>query len=210
MRPPIPLMLEPEDLALSSRLRELADTFSELVMSKQPEAFIDRTLARLLTGAMREAGADEGTVWLASGQELVPIWNNGPDATAFVGSFRLPASEGITGMVFTTGLSACESEVCFQKRQNRMLDESLGVATWAMLAVPLKFLGEVRGVITAVRLVRIGTDAPIPRSREEWPSQLAIPAAFTLDSLSGIEHIASVVGQLLEHRLKSWALNEDA
>lgn len=203
-------MLESEDFTLSPRLRSLAESFAELVLTERPEAIIDHSLGRVLSSVLTEAGADEGTVWLAAGSELVPVWNNGPDAAAFVCSFRLPVAEGITGMVFSTGLSACESEVCFQKRQHRALDESLGVATWAMLAVPLKFLGEVRGVITAVKLVRFGKGHPLPSSREVWPAHVPVPASFSLEVLSSMEHGALVAGQLLTHRLQSWALNEEA
>jgi len=212
MRPPLPLMLEPEDILLAERLRQLAESYTNALILEQPGALVDPLLGRVLGSALRGVAADEGTVWLASAEEgaLIPIWNNGPDASRFVGSFRLPLSEGISGMVFATGLSACEAEVCFQKQQHRQLDESLGVLTWAMLAVPLKFLGEVRGVITAVKLVRFGNTRPLPSSRAEWPGEVPIPSSFSLDDLSAMEHTTLLAGRLMEHRLKCWALNDDA
>jgi hypothetical protein len=210
MRPPFSLVLEPEDFHLSTRLHELSESFLNSLLASEPSKMVDVSLAQLLSSAFHDAGADEGTVWLERANELTPIWNNGPDAERFVGHFRLPATSGITGMVFSTGLSACESEVCFQKHQHRALDERLGVATWAMLAVPLKFLGAVRGVITAVKLVRFDHGQPLPASRAEWPPSLPVPTSFSLAALSHVEHAATLTGQLLGHRVRAWALNQDA
>jgi hypothetical protein len=160
---------------------------------------------------LKSIGADEGSLWLAvdDGQALQPIWNNGPDAARFVGSFKLPVTQGISGFVFTSGIAACEAEVCFNQRQHRELDHHLGVLTWAMLAVPLVFGGAARGVITAVRLIRL-SDLPdlkrVPESRTEFPADFAPPAAFGLADLSAMETTAGAVGRLIEHRLTAWVL----
>lgn len=208
MRPPFSLLLEPEDSALADRVRHLAEACARHVVATTPSALMEGVQARMLDASLRSIDAHEGSVWLATGdgKELLPVWNNGPDAARFVGAFRLPASQGITGLVFSTGLSACESEVCFHERQHRGLDESLGVMTWAMLAVPLCFFGEVRGVVTAVRLVRTTSFTAMPKSRAEWPADVPVPESFSVEDLGAIEQAAAVLGRLMEHRLQTWAL----
>ncbi|MCA1963540.1 MAG: GAF domain-containing protein, partial [Prosthecobacter sp.] len=157
------------------------------------------------------SGADEGTVWLADagGEFLMPVWNNGPDAERFVGRFQLPAAEGITGWVFTGGMATCETEVCFHQKQHRELDRRLGVLTWAMLAVPLRAAGETRGVITAVRLIRLA-DLPglsiVPRSSADFPEGFKPPPSFSVSDLAAMESTAQVLGRLLDHRVHCWTL----
>jgi len=170
--------------------------------------------ARVTAAAVTAIHADEGSLWLAQdgGQFLLPVWNNGPDAARFVGSFRLPATQGITGLVFTSGLAACEGEVCFNQRQNRELDRTLGVLTWAMLAVPLKFAGAARGVLTAVRLIRLSALPAltrVPESRADFPAGWVPPDSFSIQDLANMETCSAAVGRLIEHRLTSWALGAE-
>jgi len=179
-----------------------------------PAALVEGLPTRLVKQSLSSVSADEGSLWLAmdDSQTLMPVWNNGPDAARFVGSFRLPATQGITGMVFTSGLAACESEVCFHQKQNRELDRSLGVLTWAMLAVPLKFAGEMRGVITAVRLIRLA-ELPeisrVPESAADFPPGYQPPAAFSISDLTTMETIAAAIGRLIDHRLTAWVLGTE-
>jgi len=212
MRPPFSILLEPDDAVLAQRVQELAESCCDHALKTCPTALLDGMHGRVLDGALRSIGAHEGSLWLAvdDGKALLPVWNNGPDAKRFVGSFRLPAVQGITGLVFSTGLSVCESEVCFNERQHRGLDDELGVLTWAMLAVPLSFYGEVRGVITAVRLVRRDALTSTPRSRAEWPADVPVPESFSMESLAQIEQTAAVLGRLLEHRFQAWALGGES
>jgi hypothetical protein len=202
---------DPELSPLADQLAARREQFAEHCLKEKPSALVDGLPARLADTVLKSIGADEGSLWLAvdDGQALLPIWNNGPDAARFVGSFRLPVTQGISGFVFTSGIAACEAEVCFNQRQHRELDLQLGVLTWAMLAVPLFFGGASRGVITAVRLIRL-SDLPdlkrVPESRAEFPSDFTPPAAFGLADLSAMETTAGAVGRLIEHRLTAWVL----
>ena len=129
-----------------------------------------------------------------------------------MGRFQLPADQGITGWVFNSGLAACESEVCFHQRQHRELDRQLGVLTWAMLAGPLRVLGETRGVLTGVRLIRAATVSGLdkePRSAAEFPPGYTPPPSFRVGDLARLESAAQTVGQLLDHRLTAWALGQE-
>lgn len=214
MAAPFSSFPDPELTPLEEKLASRRDQFARHALTAQPASLIEGLPARLIHQALGSIAADEGSVWLAmdNAQVLVPVWNNGPDAARFVNSFRLPATLGITGLVFTSGLAACESEVCFHQLQNRDLDRTLGVLTWAMLAVPLKFAGELRGVITAVRLIRLA-DLPgliqMPESLAGFPPGYRPPAAFAVADLQAMETTAAAVGRLIEHRLTAWILGTE-
>ncbi|MCW0219741.1 MAG: GAF domain-containing protein, partial [Prosthecobacter sp.] len=195
MATPFSTFPDPELSSLEEKLSTRRDEFARQALLRTPVALVEGLPARLVQQSLSSVRADEGSLWLAmdDSQTLMPVWNNGPDAARFVGSFRLPATQGITGMVFTSGLAACESEVCFHQKQNRELDRTLGVLTWAMLAVPLKFAGEMRGVITAVRLIRLA-ELPeisrVPESPADFPPGYQPPAAFSISDLTTMETIA--------------------
>lgn len=211
MAAPFSLFQDPEMTLLLERLRERWSVLWEKALAEAPESLMDGLLGGLTARALRAVQADEGSVWLAgaAGQSLMPVWNNGPDAERFVGRFKLPSTEGITGWVFTGGMAACESEVCFNQKQHRELDRHLGVLTWAMLAAPLRVAGETRGVLTAVRLIRLA-DWPeltnVPRTSEDFPRGFVPPSSFSVQDLAAMESTAQVLGRLLDHRLQSWAL----
>ncbi|GAA5147761.1 hypothetical protein GCM10023213_42900 [Prosthecobacter algae] len=214
MAAPFSSFADPELSSLEEKLAARREQFAQHALQQSPAALIEGLPARLIQQTLDGILADEGSVWLAmeQSQVLVPVWNNGPDAARFVGSFRLPATQGITGMVFTSGLAASESEVCFHQRQNRELDRSLSVLTWAMLAVPLKFAGELRGVITAVRLIRL-KDLPdlaqVPESQADFPPGYLTPPAFAIADLQAMETVAAAAGRLIEHRLTAWVLGTE-
>jgi hypothetical protein len=211
MAAPFSLLQDPEISMLVERLRDHCSAVWQKSLREAPDALLDGLLGGVMARALGAAGADEGTVWLAdeSAECLVPVWNNGPDAERFVGRFKLPSAEGITGWVFTGGMATCETEVCFHQKQHREMDRRLGVLTWAMLAVPLRAAGEMRGVITAVRLIRLA-DLPgvsiAPQSSGDFPEGFEPPPSFSVGDLAAMESSAQVLGRLLDHRLHCWTL----
>jgi hypothetical protein len=145
---------------------------------------------QLLTQCFSRIGAHEGTVWLIdeSRKALVPRFNSGPKATEIVGVLRQPIDKGMVSLVFASERSLCENDVYRNDRQDRTVDEKLRQLTCAMLAIPLVFGREMRGVISAVKLKAPGSDAPDP-------------PGFSTDDLAFGELVASTVGWLLDKRL---------
>ena len=133
--------LRPE---LMAALREAAREVSGEAFG----SFFDGAMAGLLAGAFRRVGADEGTVWLLDEgrSALIPRFNSGPHAERMIGQFRQSLGVGMISMVAATEQPICENEVWRNERQDRTLDTELRVKTWAMLAVPFYFFGELRGV----------------------------------------------------------------
>ena len=171
---------------LEARVRHAA----ELLSGGEFGEIFDSAMREVLTEALARAGAHEGSVWLLSSERacLVPRFNNGPNAANFIGVFEQPLDAGMISTVFATCQPLCENSVRRDPRQDRRLDEQLGVQTVAMIAVPLYFAGELRGVISAVQLSPADPGAPEP-------------PGFSLENLNEIRSAALILARLLEHRL---------
>lgn len=116
---------------------------------------------QILFGAV---SAHEGTLWVLSDEMecLVPAWNSGPNAKEFVGKFRQPLTSGLISLVCITGQAICENEVYQHAGQDPRLDQQLGVKTCSMIAVPVRVGGEVKGIVSCVRLKPAGENIPDP------------------------------------------------
>jgi hypothetical protein len=180
---------------LSARMKEAAEMLGEGAFDE----FFDATMRSLLVAGLQSAGAHEGTVWLLdhARSNLVPRFNSGPNAPAFVGRFRQTLRAGMISMVVATEQPICENEVHKNQRHDRALDKRLGLVTCSMLAVPLYFAGEVRGVISAVRLKRVGDAEPDP-------------AGFSPADLRALQLTASVLSRLIEHELIGLSIGLEA
>lgn len=127
------------------------------------ESFLSPESNAAISGVLAEVGADEGTVWQLdeAGETLIPVWNSGPRAAEFVGKHRQPLSAGLISLVCVTGQALCENEVYRHTGQDSTLDRTLGVLTCAMIAVPWLRDGEIRGVVSCVKL-KTSPGAPDP------------------------------------------------
>ncbi len=172
---------------LEARMREasgaLAGSFEEL---------FDATMREVLLRSLRDAGAHEGTVWLLDAERthLVPQFNSGPRAAEFVRSFRQSLRAGMISMVVATEMPICENDLEDNRQRDPRLDQQLGLRTCAMIAVPFYYAGELRGVISGVQLQNV--------AGEECAT-----AGFTVESLRLLQHAATVLSRLIEHRLGS-------
>jgi hypothetical protein len=171
-----------------NRLRELADRAGAGAF----EEFFDGTMRALLVDRFQAIGAHEGTVWMLdeSRNYLVPRFNTGPNAASFVGRFRQSVRAGMISMIVSTELPLCENDVSKNQQQDKSLDQKLGLQTSAMLATPLYFCGELRGVISAVQL-------RAPDSTEPEPP------GFTPQHLEALQLTATVLARLVEQQLLS-------
>jgi hypothetical protein len=157
--------------------------------------FVDKVALAALDQGIRMAGGDEGTIWLAdrTAEALIPVYNNGPESEKWVGKFRQPLKAGIVSMVFATEEPFCENEVCRNTAQDPALDRILAVRTESMIAVPLYFARECRGVISCVKLShfdRISSDLE----------------GFTMESMREINLAAAVLSALFDYKLLSGVL----
>jgi len=168
---------------LNERVREAAGALAA-------ETFGDLfdPLMRLTTqDAFDAVQAHEGTIWLLDAPEeyLVPAYNTGPNADQLVNRFRQPLTSGLISLVFRNGQSFCENEVYRNAQQDTTLDSKLKVLTCAMIAVPLYFAQNVRGVISCVQLK--GADTAVPD-----------PPGFPPSAIHRIETLSALLGRLLD------------
>ena len=185
--------LSPEPVGWLATVARLADG----VDPDQHVPLLDPLMADFLRAAIHEAGGHEGTAWLPdlAGQHLVPIWNSGPNASRIVGGFRQPINAGLVCMVYATEQVFLENDVAHNARQSKLLDLTLGVQTEALLAVPLRFAGACRGVISCVQLAT--PQAAIGNKQ-----------GFSPKDLEALERTAAVLARLIELNLLAAACGQ--
>ena len=93
-----------------------------------------------------------------------------------------------------------ENQVYKNAKHSAMLDEKLQKTTYAMIAVPLYFLNEVRGVISCVQLQEVEV-----HDRKAVPTG-ETPAGLVPWNLPAIQTIAAVVRDLIDYRLLGTAV----
>jgi hypothetical protein len=178
-----------------SQVGALEDRIFAAVDLINPDNFLDfaesAPIAALEQG-IRMAQGDEGTIWLVDrpAQTLVPVYNNGPSAETWVGKFRQPLSAGIISMVYSTEEPFCENDVCSNTSQDSTLDRILAVRTESMIAVPLYFAHECRGVISCVKIANSYRVT-------------ANPGGFTMESMREIILASTVLSSLFDYKLLS-------
>jgi hypothetical protein len=182
----------------------LEDYLRRIGQSITPEnlaELIDPVILGLLNDCFGRVGAHEGSIWIldASREFLVNAYNTGANAAKIVG-FKQPIREGIISMVLATEQGFMENVVYRNENHSKLLDNQLGVVTYAMIAVPFYFLSDCRGVISCVQLSEAkkenGQLIPLEPS----------PAGFGFESLLPMQHLASIIRDLLDLQLMQLAL----
>lgn len=137
-----------------NELNESFERAGSAASTKRLTGVFDAVCRRVLLDGFARAGADEGTLWIADldGYRLIPVFNSGPGAAAFVEKFRQPLDRGVISMVFNSGQPFCENEVFKSAGHDDTVDKELGQVTAAMIAAPLFFANEQRGVVSCVKL----------------------------------------------------------
>lgn len=173
---------------LSGRLARLG----EEIHAEEFTELLDPLMCEIIRQGVAEAGAHEGTIWLAdaTGKHLVPAFNTGPRADKIVGQFKQPLNAGLISMVFASEQPFLENAVPHNATQSRLLDSLLQVETTALIAVPFYLLQACRGVISCVQLTQPGRATP--GSPE-----------FRRPHLTCMERTASLLSHLIEHEILS-------
>ena len=170
--------------ALQEHLTKVGDAI-------KPENFLsicDEILLKLLKDTFERIGADEGSIWLIDHEKrsLVATYNSGPNSEKIVG-FENPLSSGIISLVVASENAFVENQVYKNVNHSAALGKRLGKTTYAMIAVPLYFLNQVRGVISCVQLL----DVLIEKGQAEPTGKT--PPGFTPRDLNAVQTAAAVV-----------------
>ncbi|MBV9491699.1 MAG: hypothetical protein JO069_18560 [Verrucomicrobia bacterium] len=203
---PTPSNLLPHpDLAAAAPV--LQQYLTRMAQTITPDRFLDwcdPVLLNTLHNGFASVAAHEGSVWLVdqTHEYLVNAYNNGPQAERLRG-FRQPLSEGIISMVLATEQGFAEIEVYRHMDHSKLVDQALGVSTYAMVAVPFYFVSGCRGVISCVQLTQVS------KRGEAVTAAAPLPGGFDNESLRTMQRVAHAVRTLLEHRLLLAALGLD-
>lgn len=183
------LLSDPRFTPLHSALRERVLAAAEALDAQTFPDVLDGLMRSVVQSGFAASGAHEGTVWLVDQpqENLVPVYNTGPNAADFVGKLRQPLSRGLISMVFATEQPFCENDVHLHQAQDKTVDQSLGLVTCAMIAVPFYFAQRLRGVISCVQL------KPAGRSDD--------PPGFSPASLRHMQLASHLLTRLIDHRL---------
>lgn len=170
--------------ALRERLQERVAQAAAALDASTFDDLFDSLMQLTTKDAFDDVQAHEGTIWLADAGEknLVPSHGIGP---SFGKLIPQPLTSGLISLVFRNGQSFAENEVYRNAQQDKTMDKTLGVLTCSMIAVPLYFAQNVRGVISCVKLKPADSTEPDP-------------AGFSPESINRIERLSAVLGRLLD------------
>jgi hypothetical protein len=161
----------------------------------------DEMLVKFLTDTFERVSADAGSIWLLDEekQNLVVAFNSGANADKIVG-FKQPLSKGIISLVVASEKAFIDSNVYKNANYSAVLDEKLHNTTYAMIALPLYFLNQVRGVISCVQLldVLLQQGEPVPAGKT--------PPGFKPQHLVAIQRASVVIKDLIDYRLLATAV----
>jgi hypothetical protein len=192
------LNLVPNQRLLDARpaLQEYLNRIGQSITPENFAELLDAVILGLLNDCFGRVGAQEGSAWVLddSREFLVNAYNSGPNASKIVG-FRQPIREGIISMVVATERGFVENKVYRNANHSKLLDNQLGMVTYAMIAVPFYFLSACRGVISCVQLCQA------KKEQGELIPLEPLPPGFGFESLSPVEQVASIVRDLLDLRI---------
>jgi DNA-directed RNA polymerase specialized sigma24 family protein len=147
-----PVVVKDPGLAgMSARLGEWLRSSLEILHPAEARGLVSPLMADTFADALRDVGADGGTLWLLRPGEaaLEAVFN--PMEPEIAGK-RQPLVSGIVSLVLATGETSCVTAAVNHGHHSPAIDIAMGKTTRSMIAVPFVPAGNSRGVLTAVRL----------------------------------------------------------
>lgn len=187
---------EPRFIPLRPALQEHLAKIGNAISPANFLSICDQMLVNFLTDTFERVSADAGSIWLLDEekQHLVATFNSGANADKIVG-FKQPLNRGIISLVVASERAFIDSNVYKNSNYSAVLDEKLHNTTYAMIAVPLYFLSQVRGVISCVQLIDVllPQGEPVPAGKT--------PPGFKPQHLVAIQTASAVIRDLIDYRL---------
>ena len=192
---------EPRFIPLRPALQEHLTKIGNAISPANFLSICDQMLVNFLTDTFERVSADAGSIWLLDEekQHLVATFNSGANADKIVG-FKQPLNKGIISLVVASERAFIDSNVYKNSNYSAVLDEKLHNTTYAMIAVPLYFLSQVRGVISCVQLIDVllPQGEPVPDGKT--------PPGFKPQHLVAIQTASAVIRDLIDYRLLATAV----
>lgn len=142
---------DPELSDMAARLSECIRRSLDILHPIEARGLISPLLEELFADALKDIGADGGTLWMLRPGEAVLEAVFNPLEPEIAGKSQ-PLVSGIVSLVLATGEPCCMTSVGKNDRHSPAIDIAMGKTTRSMIAVPFLPAGNGRGVLTAVRL----------------------------------------------------------
>ena len=186
---------------MRSALQEYLAKVGSAIVPSNFVSICDATLLKLLNDSFERISADEGSIWLfdEAKENLIVAYNTGPNAQEIIG-FKQPLNRGIVSLVVATEQAFVENQVYKNAKHSATLDQKLRNTTYAMIALPLYFLNQVRGVISCVQLLDV-----LVEKGQATPAK-ETPPGFSPRDLATMQTTAAVIRDLIDYRLLAIAV----
>jgi len=186
---------------MRSALQEYLVKVGNAIVPSNFISICDATLLKLLNDSFERISADEGSIWLfdEAKENLVVAYNTGPNAQEIIG-FKQPLNKGIVSLVVATEQAFVENQVYKNAKHSATLDQKLQNTTYAMIALPLYFLNQVRGAISCVQLLDVFVEKGHATPAKETPP------GFSPGDLATMQTTAAVIRDLIDYRLLAIAV----
>ena len=141
-----------EELQEEIRLASIFDTILEANMAISSNLNLNTLLHIVMSLTEELIDPEVSAVMLLSQDKKELYWeiSRGDKSEFFLDRMTLPVGEGIGGEVAQTGESVLVNDVRKDPRWNSSYDEKSGFQTRSMICVPIKFHGEILGVIEVI------------------------------------------------------------
>jgi len=141
-----------EELQEEIQLASIFDTILEANMAISANLNLNTLLHIVMSLTEELIGPEVSAVMLLSEDKKELYWeiSRGEKSDFFLDRITLPVGEGIGGEVAQTGEPVLVNDVRKDPRWNSSYDEKSGFQTRSMLCVPMKFHGEILGVIEVI------------------------------------------------------------
>lgn len=165
--------------------QRLAEVASELTAEdlEQLLGAAGREMASVTIAALQ---ADSASIWLVdSGRTKLVVSHTEPNNDLL--EREQPLNEGLISLVLGSEQSICENQVYQHAQHSKRIDSELSQITCSMIATPFYAGGELRGVLSCVKL-KNSPDAPDP-------------PGFSAANLSRITRLSTTLERLLNYRI---------
>ena len=187
------------DPVLSEHAAALEKRLDETARQLSPEnlgTLLGVSSRELVSVTISALPADSASIWLIDADHThLIVSHTAPHSDALLDREQ-PLNEGLISLVLASEQSICENQVYEHAQHSKQVDSALGIVTCAMIAVPFYVGGNLRGVLSCVRL----KDTPDAED----------PPGFTAANLGRVERLSTAIERLLNYRILTACLGLEA
>ena len=183
----------PQPSDLERKIRATIETVDLSTVLTQPLTDSIRELLKLSASAMN---SEEASVIVRDGEDLRFMIVIGKVADQLTG-MKFPNGKGIAGFVFSSGQPMAVADAAQEASFYKEVDQKTGYTTETLLATPLRFGGEVIGVLEYVNRIGEPPYAPFTADEMDKAALYAEAIGSLVDAYESASLTESIGGQML-------------